>query len=577
MVDFLKLAFTQNIFSKRFIEDKIYQPPVHAHTEFSQLNTDRSELHIIKGTPILIVRPFVEADRYILFSHGTGNDLLTDFNFLKWISDSCGVNMVCYDYFGYGLANGILPEESKCYESFDNTLNYLRNNLQINKSQIFLMAYSLGTGVVINFVANNNNNKNQRRSLLWTNPSILVAPYKSICSIYTDTILARIIDKFVSIDKVKYIRTPMKIIHGMDDEMIKVSHGKAIYEALPNKSMQPIWVTGGNHVNIMSFLTPQIISEVIGPIPAIPLINLSDQTIVESKEQMETPTVVETTDQMETPSVAEVPEQIEIRTVVETTEQTEIPTVVETIEQTVVLEPAGLIDTTELIKPIDSTDSMESIELSGSTEQTEQTRLSDSALNGSSGSESDESPISKSNEDSPIRTNNPISFVPPDQPAKESIVQANDPAYDQIGVGNESFTSSGESSTNETNNNKTQTELIAEIEQSIKEIKKELFQGVREQMNDVLLIHAENQLKEEFPVQTNQTNDSPKEEPVNQSQIESIVQINDQAYDQIKEVTLVQYNQSVSGESPDQPKDELIVPGTEQMVDMVTIPPPKDS
>ena len=54
-------------------------------------------------------------------------------------------------------------------------------------------------------------------------------------------------DKFKTINKIKKINCPVKIIHGEKDELIKLSHAKDIYKNLNNKIFTPQWIQYGTH------------------------------------------------------------------------------------------------------------------------------------------------------------------------------------------------------------------------------------------------------------------------------------------------------------------------------------------
>ncbi|VDO14323.1 unnamed protein product [Rodentolepis nana] len=55
-----------------------------------------------------------------------------------------------------------------------------------------------------------------------------------------------------SIDKVENIQSPTLVIHGTDDHVIGIHHGKELFSRLPNP-LDPLWVEGGDHNNIELF------------------------------------------------------------------------------------------------------------------------------------------------------------------------------------------------------------------------------------------------------------------------------------------------------------------------------------
>lgn len=64
---------------------------------------------------------------------------------MKALARELNVNVMCYDYTGYGYSTGS-PSEEMCYRSIEAAYNYLRRMLGIPASQIVLYGRSLGSG-----------------------------------------------------------------------------------------------------------------------------------------------------------------------------------------------------------------------------------------------------------------------------------------------------------------------------------------------------------------------------------------------------------------------------------------------
>jgi len=52
-----------------------------------------------------------------------------------------------------------------------------------------------------------------------------------------------------SIDKVERIESVVLVIHGTEDEVINIAHGRAIYARCP-RTVEPLWVAGAGHNDI---------------------------------------------------------------------------------------------------------------------------------------------------------------------------------------------------------------------------------------------------------------------------------------------------------------------------------------
>lgn len=245
----------------------MFQPPSPPH------NIDENRLfNTIKfiDTPnysiaYLIVLPANNKTptKYMIFSHGNACDLFGMYEFAKFWANKLNIAVVLYDYPGYGVSNG-KPTEQGCYESLTGIVAEISKI--VNIKDITLVGQSIGTGVVVDQIANN-------KSL---SGAILISPYTSVVAIASDmvsssssslsstsTFLSTPIDKFCSLKKIKNVECPVKIFHGNQDNVINVSHGKELYDKLPNKKFSPVWMEGVDHNNILSKIDLNDIREVI--------------------------------------------------------------------------------------------------------------------------------------------------------------------------------------------------------------------------------------------------------------------------------------------------------------------------
>ena len=245
------------------IESLIYYPPNTPDHYFDHLKTSRSKLAHINGrsgkVPTVIVYPvgYTEATastlKHIVFSHGNGTDIYGMFDYFKVLADSLNVCVVGYDYIGYGLSNVNKPTEANCYFSLQVCIEFIMGVLGIDKSNIYLIGHSLGSGVVIDYVSKNP----------WMNPVILISPYKSICSTQFDSSLVRLVDKFRSLDKMPNVKCPVKIFHGKLDTLITINHAETLYLATVNKKFNPTWFDEADHNDILNYIETHHYQEVL--------------------------------------------------------------------------------------------------------------------------------------------------------------------------------------------------------------------------------------------------------------------------------------------------------------------------
>ena len=179
--------------------------------------------------------------KYLVYSHGNSSNIITQFNYFRELSNDLDTIIITYDYVGYSLSENKWPSENRCYDSIECVMDHLLVELQINPENIYLVGRSLGTGVVIDYLSKHP----------WTTPAILISPYKSIFTTKFRYNFLKVFDKFVSIDKIKNVKCPIKIFHGHNDNTISLCHSMELYELLPNKSLEPTLFDNTNHRNIL--------------------------------------------------------------------------------------------------------------------------------------------------------------------------------------------------------------------------------------------------------------------------------------------------------------------------------------
>lgn len=119
----------------------LFQPPTPSYTNtpnFFWLFTSLSS----KIPAFLINR---DAEYTILFSHGNAEDLGMIYDWFREVSRHLDVNVMAYDYDGYGLSDGE-PTEEALFADIEAAFNYLTETRMIPPEKIILYGRSLGSG-----------------------------------------------------------------------------------------------------------------------------------------------------------------------------------------------------------------------------------------------------------------------------------------------------------------------------------------------------------------------------------------------------------------------------------------------
>lgn len=186
----------------------------------------------------------------ILFSHGNAEDLGMIFDWFVDLARSLRVNVMAYDYSGYGKADGTVHEDN-CYADIEAAYRYLREVRQLQPEQIVLYGRSLGSGPSCYLASKT---AREGRSIAGV---ILQSPLLSAYRVAFNFRFTMAGDKFPNIDYAPAIRCPVFIVHGTQDEVVPFWHGQDLFLALPQEwRAKPFWVEGAGHNNIEALLRP---------------------------------------------------------------------------------------------------------------------------------------------------------------------------------------------------------------------------------------------------------------------------------------------------------------------------------
>jgi len=176
------------------------------------------------------------AGRTILYSHGNAEDLGLILPYIELLSDTCGTDVVAYDYCGYGISEGS-PSEENCYQSIDAAYKYLRQ--QVNPSHIIAFGRSIGSGPTVDLVSRHP----EIRAMVLQSP--LESGGRAVFG-YWASLAAYPLDIFRNYEKIDKVECPVLIMHGTRDTVVPHSNGVAIHAQCKN-AVTPLWVEGCGH------------------------------------------------------------------------------------------------------------------------------------------------------------------------------------------------------------------------------------------------------------------------------------------------------------------------------------------
>eukprot|EP00906_Rhabdomonas_costata_P005117 RCo007673 len=96
--------------------------------------------------------PFTNPKYTLLFSHGNAEDLGMVHAAVKIMSRALRVDVLCYEYRGYGLYPG-KSSERQCYRDIQTAYDYLVRQVGVPWTQVVLFGCSLGSGPTVHLAA----------------------------------------------------------------------------------------------------------------------------------------------------------------------------------------------------------------------------------------------------------------------------------------------------------------------------------------------------------------------------------------------------------------------------------------
>jgi fermentation-respiration switch protein FrsA (DUF1100 family) len=200
-------------FDKKFIERVVWQ------------NEDKILLYGFYHPPT------TNQPTIVIFHGNAGNIGTRKTLMLKLIEQGYGVFMP--EYRGYGGVSG-QPSEKGLYEDAQSALKFLKSQ-GIPYFNMILLGESLGSAVAL-----------EMAKKYPVSGVILQSPFTSLHALarlhYPWNFLP-LFDKFNNEEKIKDIHVPLLVIHGMQDELVPVEHGKSLYQKAidsPHKKLKLI-------------------------------------------------------------------------------------------------------------------------------------------------------------------------------------------------------------------------------------------------------------------------------------------------------------------------------------------------
>lgn len=214
-------------------ERMIFFPPAPSYRD----TPDVIRLSTSGGERIAAVYvPNAEARYTVLFSHGNAEDLGEVGPLLSVFRD-LGFSVLAYDYRGYGLSEG-RPSERNVYADIDAAYDHLTRDLRVPPERIILYGRSLGAAAAVDLAS--------RRP---AGGLILESPFLTAFQVMTRIPLLPV-DRFRNVAKIGRVQCPVLVMHGEEDEIVPIWHGRRLFERAPGPKVF-LAIPGAHHNDFM--------------------------------------------------------------------------------------------------------------------------------------------------------------------------------------------------------------------------------------------------------------------------------------------------------------------------------------
>ncbi|CAM0943446.1 unnamed protein product [Alopecurus aequalis] len=177
----------------------------------------------------------------LLYSHGNAADLGQMLGLFAELRSHLRVNIMSYDYSGYGASTG-KPSEYNTYYDIEAVYDCLKKEYGIEQEDLILYGQSVGSGPTLHLASR----------LEKLRGVVLHSGILSGIRVLYPVKVTLWFDIFKNIDKIKQVECPVLVIHGTADDIVDFSHGKRLWE-LAKEKYDPLWVKGGGHCNLETY------------------------------------------------------------------------------------------------------------------------------------------------------------------------------------------------------------------------------------------------------------------------------------------------------------------------------------
>lgn len=159
-----------------------------------------------------------------LWFHGNAGNISHRLENLLLIQQRLGVNVLLFDYRGYGRSSG-RPSVDGTYRDAEAAFKYLSSRPDIDPQKIVFFGRSMGGAVAVDLAT-----KHEPYGMILESPFTSLADMaKRAFPFLPVGFLVR--DKYDSVSRIKNISAPLIVLHGDRDDTVPIELGRSLFEA----------------------------------------------------------------------------------------------------------------------------------------------------------------------------------------------------------------------------------------------------------------------------------------------------------------------------------------------------------
>lgn len=188
----------------------------------------------------------------IIYFHGNAGNLGLRLPLYDELHHRLGVNILAFDYRGYGNSTG-KPDEPGLQKDAVAVLKFLRDREDIDSSKIVLFGRSLGGAVAVWLAAQDVAKEIGLRGVIIENTFMSIADLAirlfGLLRVFSFLLPVMLKSKWLTKEYIKRVDAPIMLLHGMLDQLIPHKHMTAIFDNAPNHRLTRIhrFALGGHN------------------------------------------------------------------------------------------------------------------------------------------------------------------------------------------------------------------------------------------------------------------------------------------------------------------------------------------